>query len=217
MRRCIGARRQRLGDQRRRAPPAVRLCFCEELQSPGTGEEVSSGADNPALRRRSQRVHEKQAKAGLEAAAGMDSTQAWAEPPGSEAVCIMAALEAAFCACPQTVLSTCLSALKKGQGELCGGARHLLTRNLLSIKGQQSSTPDTESRGCLAERVLASREDVQAWLRSAITLFKSRAALGCWQFRSMGAAGADSWLGALRRGRDREAGKRGHPHLGPPA
>ena len=176
---------------------------------------MSSSADNPALRRRSQRVHEKQAKAGLEAAAGMDSTQAWAEPPGSEAVCIMAALEAAFCACPQTVLSTCLSALKKGQGELCGGARHLLTRNLLSIKGQQSSTPDAASRGCLAERVLASREDVQAWLRSAITLFKSRAALGCWQFRSMGAAGADSWLGALRRGRDREAGKRGHPHTGP--
>ncbi len=178
---------------------------------------MSSSAAFPAVRRRSQRVHEKQAKAGLEAAAGVDSTQAWAEPPDSEAVCITAALEAAFCASPQTVLSTCLSALKKGQGELCGGARHLLTRNLLSSKGQQSSAPDAAPRGSLAERVLASKEDVQAWLRSAIILFKSRAAPGCWQWRGINAAAADAWLAALHRGRDWEAGKRGHPHPGPPA
>lgn len=115
------------------------------------------------------------AKAVADAAANMDAAQAWAPPPESEAVCILAALEAVFRACPQAVLSICLSALKKGHGELCGGARHLLTRNLLSCKGQQAGDADTAGQGCLAARVLSSRLDVQAWLRGAIVRLKSRA------------------------------------------
>ncbi|KAK9837091.1 hypothetical protein WJX81_002340 [Elliptochloris bilobata] len=147
---------------------AVSACVADDL--------VVSTTDY--LLRRSQRVHEKQAKAGMEAAASMDSTHAWTEPPASEAVCITASLEAAFCASPQAVLAKCLKALEKGQGELCGGARHLLTRNLLSSKSQQSSAADAAGLGCLAARVLAPREDVQMWLRNQITRFKSQGVSG---------------------------------------
>ena len=77
----------------------------------------------------------------------------------------------------QVVLATCLSALKKGHGELCGGARHLLTRNLLSAKALPAAAAEAGGQGCLAARVLSPRADVQAWLRAAIARFRSRATL----------------------------------------
>ena len=77
----------------------------------------------------------------------------------------------------QVVLATCLSALKKGHGELCGGARHLLTRNLLSAKALPAGAAEAGGQGCLAARVLSPRADVQAWLRAAVARLRSRATL----------------------------------------
>jgi hypothetical protein len=121
-------------------------------------------------------VHDgSKAKAVADAAGSMDGAQPWAPPPDNEAVCIVAALEAAFRACPQAVLAACLAALKKGHGELCGGARHLLTRHLLSARGPEAGAGGEAAQACLVASVLSSRPGERVRLREAVVRFKSGA------------------------------------------
>jgi len=175
---CAAAAQQRADELVARAAEHLLRCGRAAPRPPARSAPrppaARRAADAARPRRRSQRVHDgSRVKAVADAAGSMDGAQPWAPPPDSEAVCIVAALEAAFRACPHAVLAACLAALRKGHGELCGGARHLLTRHLLSARGPEAGAVGEAAQACLVASVLASRPGERARLREAVVRFKA--------------------------------------------